>query len=106
MRTCITCKNPKCRECGDAIAQGRWSAVDDICAQCKHENANKRMVEQKREFSRKWAAMTPLEKLEVHGKVKLQTLAGKKNVNTTGSKKALIARLTPLCVDTDFPIRG
>lgn len=98
--TCTVCKHPKCSRCrrDTGIVATYVSARGVICNTCEN-------IEEKKEFGRKWAKMTPVEKLKMHGKEKLQMLATNKKLKRSGTVSDLIERLTPVCTHDDFPIR-
>ena len=85
---CNTCIVPRCSKCSQPHR--------GICPSCKEK-----------EFKDKWRTSTPQGKLHLYGVAKLRILA--KNKQLTGyskwTKDELIARLTPIVHDTDYPIQ-
>jgi hypothetical protein len=99
--TCRTCKFPKCDKCGNALGSDGtvFNTDGKLCRTCCD-------IKKKMEFGQRWANMTPAQKLQLHGKTKLQILAKKRNMSVDGTREPLIERLAPGCTDRDFPIRS
>ncbi len=88
---CGYCNSSKCYKCKQIICDS-GSDLHILCDECKL-------------FIYQWKNSTPIEKLSFYGLAKLKILARKKNIKIGNIRKdELIAKLSQVVKDSDFPI--
>lgn len=103
---CKLCNDKKCIICDKSSYSHYCSGDCKIykCYDCKEKEKIKHLKE---EFNNKWKSSTPQEKLQLYGITKLKILANKKDLKgfSKYKKEELINILSPLVIESDFPVK-